>query len=310
MEQLTNGCTVEINYTGTAVVYKPGIITGGVIEFDCGVQRSIPYFLEPLLCLAPFSKLAFKLTLTGLTCDSIDATIDILRNVNIRLLKPFGLEEGIELTIKRRGAPPLGGGQVFFTCPIVTSLKPVQLGEDAGRIKKIRGISSTTRVSPQISNRQIEAARGVLNPFIPDVYIYSDVYKGEDAGLSPGYSLSLVAESTTGALLSACGIGAGGKESVEEAAQRVAKKLLKQILQGGYVDEAHQWMLLLLMTLTTQDLSTVILGPLSDPTKVFMADLKEFFGMAFKVKRKDREGRLVHVSCIGSGYQNFSRRSQ
>lgn len=38
------------------------------------------------------------------------------------------------------------------------------------------------RVSPQFSNRMIEASRSVLNQFIPDIYLYSDVYKGNDSG--------------------------------------------------------------------------------------------------------------------------------
>lgn len=28
----------------------------------------------------------------------------------------------------------------------------------------------------------IEASRSVLNQFIPDIYLYSDVYKGNDSG--------------------------------------------------------------------------------------------------------------------------------
>lgn len=282
---------------------------GGEVTFDCGLQRSIPYFLEPLICLAPFSKLAFKLTLTGLTCDQIDSTIDTLRMVNVRLLKAFGLEDGVELTIRKRGSPPLGGGEVYFTCPVISTLPPVHL-EDPGRIKRIRGIASATRVSPQISNRLIEATRSVLNEFIPDVFIHSDVFKGDEAGRSPGYSLTLVAESTTGALLASHAVGLGGMESVEDVAMRTAKRLLKQILIGGQVDEAHQWMLLLLMALTTQDYNAAVLGTLGDQTKVFMADLKTFFGVVFKVKRKNKDGSLVHVSCMGSGYMNISRRAQ
>ena len=37
-------------------------------------------------------------------------------------------------------------------------------------------------MSPQFSNRMIEAARSVLNRYIPDIYLYSDVYKGEESG--------------------------------------------------------------------------------------------------------------------------------
>lgn len=42
--------------------------------------------------------------------------------------------------------------------------------------------SHAVRVSPQFSNRMIEASRSILNRYIPDIYLYSDVYKGDDSG--------------------------------------------------------------------------------------------------------------------------------
>ena len=84
--------------------------------------------------------------------------------------------------IVKRGSPPLGGGEVHFVCPVITSLNNVNFS-DPGRIKRIRGIAAVTRISPQASNRLVESARSLLNAFIPDIYIYSDVYKGEEAGL-------------------------------------------------------------------------------------------------------------------------------
>jgi RNA 3'-terminal phosphate cyclase-like protein len=75
----------------------------------------------------------------------------------------------------------LGGGEVIFSCPNVRQLKPVQF-TDEGRIKRIRGIAYCTRVSPQTANRIVESARSVLNRYIPDVYIYTDVYKGAESG--------------------------------------------------------------------------------------------------------------------------------
>jgi hypothetical protein len=38
------------------------------------------------------------------------------------------------------------------------------------------------RVSPQMSNRMIDTCRSVVNRYIPDIYLYSDVYKGEESG--------------------------------------------------------------------------------------------------------------------------------
>ena len=49
----------------------------------------------------------------------------------------------------------------------------------------------------------MDSSRSILTRYIPDVYVYTDVYKGPESGKSPGYALNLVAESTTGALLSA-----------------------------------------------------------------------------------------------------------
>lgn len=37
--------------------------------------------------------------------------------------------------------------------------------------------------------------------YIPDVWIYTDYFKGEKSSLSPGYSLSLKAETTTGGII-------------------------------------------------------------------------------------------------------------
>lgn len=63
--------------------------------------------------------------------------------------------------VKRRGAPPGGGGLVEFSCPIVRELKPIDF-TDPGLIKRIRGNAYCTKVSPQIANRVAESSRGEL----------------------------------------------------------------------------------------------------------------------------------------------------
>lgn len=49
----------------------------------------------------------------------------------------------------------------------------------------------------------VDKVRSVFNSFIPDVFVYTDHSRGPAAGNSPGYGLSLVAESITGLMLSA-----------------------------------------------------------------------------------------------------------
>lgn len=73
-------------------------------------------------------------------------------------LQLFGISEGVELRvctfqhqssatgwtkgrqIKKRGAPPEGGGEVQFLCPIVKQVKTLNFVEP-GKIKRIRGIA-------------------------------------------------------------------------------------------------------------------------------------------------------------------------
>ena len=73
----------------------------------------------------------------------------------------------------------------------------------AGAVKRIRGVAHSMRVSPQSSNRMVDGARGVLNALLADVYIFSDHGSGPEAGRSPGFGTMLVAETTTGCLISA-----------------------------------------------------------------------------------------------------------
>ena len=66
LEAVTNGSHIEISYTGTTIIYRPGIIIGGDLTHNCPDTKSIGYFIEPMLMLAPFSK-KFSIIFKGLT---------------------------------------------------------------------------------------------------------------------------------------------------------------------------------------------------------------------------------------------------
>jgi RNA 3'-terminal phosphate cyclase-like protein len=132
------------------------------------------------------------------------------------------------------------------------------------------------RVNPQFSNRMIEASRSVLNRYIPDIYLYSDVYKGEESGKwvvftsyssalltvrfrSPGYALSLLAESTTSALHCSEAISQPGV-APEDIALQATRALLAEIDRGGCVDRQHQSLVLLMMVLGSEDVGRCRMG--------------------------------------------------
>jgi RNA 3'-terminal phosphate cyclase-like protein len=74
----------------------------------------------------------------------------------------------------------------------------------------------------------------------------------DDFDRSPGYALSLVAESTTGALHCAEAVSQPGVVP-EDIALQAARSLLNEIERGGCVDQKHQIFVLLLMVLGSED---------------------------------------------------------
>lgn len=64
----------------------------------------------------------------------------MIRTSTLPHLHLFGIIDNLELQIKKRGAPPLGGGMIIFKCPVVKNVKTLDF-VDAGRIKRIRGIA-------------------------------------------------------------------------------------------------------------------------------------------------------------------------
>ncbi|KAG9077770.1 hypothetical protein FS749_010307, partial [Ceratobasidium sp. UAMH 11750] len=97
IERVTNGTIIEISYTGTSVLVKPGIISGGPVTHDCPLSRSIGYFLEPIVSIAPFGKRPLQLTLKGVTSDERDLSVDLIRTVTLPHLSLFGIDGGLEL---------------------------------------------------------------------------------------------------------------------------------------------------------------------------------------------------------------------
>jgi RNA 3'-terminal phosphate cyclase-like protein len=124
----------------------------------------------------------------------------------------------------------------------------------------------------------IEASRSVLNRYIPDIYLYSDVYKGDESGKfvlssgryhsqallislhrSPGYALSLLAESTTSAIHCSEAVSQPGV-APEDIALLATRALLSEIKLGGCVDCKHQTLVLLMMVLGSEDVGRCRMG--------------------------------------------------
>ncbi|KAL2905494.1 putative RNA 3'-terminal phosphate cyclase-like protein [Bienertia sinuspersici] len=324
IEKVCNNCSVVINETGTKLKYKPGIVMGGkFLEHDCGLSRSIGYFLEVLIVLGLFGKNPLQITLKGITNDSKDPSVDAFKSTTLNILKRFGVSsQGLALKIQSRGVPPMGGGQVVLSIPILhTSLTAVNW-IDEGMVRRIRGVSFSTRVSPKLEPALVCSARGIFNKFLPDVYIFTDHMGAAQVGTSPGYGVSLVAETTSQCFISAdTAVHRPHKEetaemeddvevslkSAEDVGVNIATALLREIEQGGVVDSTHQGLLFILCALCPQDVSKVRVGKLSPYGIEILRLVKEFLGVKFDIKSDPSTGTLI-LKCVGCGLKNLSRK--
>jgi len=315
LEQITNGSEAKISETGTKVMFKPGILSGGKTDLECDCKRGIGYYLEVLLCLAPFCKVPLKVSLKGVTNGGLDPSVDFLKATSVPLLSKFGVNGDIELKILKRGVSPDGGGEITFHCPIVKKLRPIKMLEQ-GKVKRIRGVAFSTRVSPQMANRLVSAARSILNKFLPDIYIYTDHRKGNQCGKSPGFGITLIAETTEGTYLAAeaCSTPKGGDP--EDIGVKAANMLLDEICKGGCIDSVNQSLAALMMVLGEQNVVKTLTGPLTDYSIEFLRHIRDFFDVKFRlqsqtVDSEEQGNRLgsskVLLTCVGIGFSNIAK---
>ncbi|RZC71284.1 hypothetical protein C5167_034457 [Papaver somniferum] len=265
IELISDGGAVVINETGTKLKYTPGVIICGKRYddgFDCGLSRSIGYFLEPLVVLGLFGKKSLEIKLKGITNDSKDPTVDTFRSTTLNILKRFGIDsEGVDLKIVNRGAPPLGGGEVILKVPMV---------ESSLSIIKLEIKLETT---------------------------------------SPGFGISLVAETTSGCFIStdtavsyARGEGDEDDETKElmppeEIGEQAASMLLGEIKQGGVVDSTHQVLNHILKAYVC-----AIWGMIGENYCK-----TDFLGVKFVIT-PDPSTETVILKCVGCGLKNLSRK--
>lgn len=327
-DKVTNGTKIEVNNTGTAVSYQPGLLYGGTFQHECANTRGIGYFLDVLIALGPFCKQPLNVILRGVTNSPESPSVDQIKGGALAVLKRALLvDDGLELKVNKRGLMPAGGGEVLFRCPVRKSLRTLQV-LDSGMVKRIRGTVYACRISPEIANRVVEAAKGQMLNFLPDIYIHTDQTKGRAGGNSPGFGVYLQAETTTEVFYGAEGLSKNvvevreNKDALtvpEELGREVANKLLEEIYRGGCVDSTFQWMVTLFMALGQANVSKFLTGPLSQYTIRFLQHLREFFNVTFKLENPQQEeddsddeyegANKVLMTCIGIGYTNINKRT-
>ncbi|KAF2435785.1 RNA 3'-terminal phosphate cyclase family protein [Tothia fuscella] len=346
LESVTNGSQIEFSYTGTALAYRPGLITGsatgygadagGVLkhEIPAGCTRGVSYFLIPLCLLAPFSKSPINVQFTGpgvitSATPTGDVSVDTVRTAILPLYEQFGITNKLEIRTTQRSNPGPGGkggaGEVQLIFGHQVRLPKTVHLLNPGRIKSIRGVAYATGVAGANNARMIEAARGVLNPFVADTRIFSE---NTSAGFIPapdksnprakrklgiGFGLSLVAESSTGVRYSAdVASPVTGGVPPEDIGVQCANQLLEVVEQGGCVSAVAAPTLLTLMAMGSEDVGRIQLGRdvLGSENVLQLArDFKEFGLSGWGLRDAGEGSDDIVVSIVGKGVGNVGRKT-
>lgn len=314
LEAVTNGSKIEISYTGTTVLYHPGIIIGGDITHNCPSTKPIGYFLEMMMYLAPFSKKKFSIVFKGLTASNKgnDAGVDSLKWGLLPIMEKFGVRDA-SIHILKRGSPPGGGGEIHFVCNSLL-IQPLTIHAlTPAKFSAIRGIAYCTRVSPSTVNRIIDAARKVLKPTQIEVNITADVWRGENSGKSPGFGVTLVAELKKGWCIASEGVGASA-ELPEDLGEIVSYHLLEELSRSSVFGRNQISLILSYMALGKEDIGRIRLhkSQIDERFVSILRDLKSIFGATAYLKEADGfdsdEKDTISLSMKGIGFTNASKK--
>ncbi|AAS51213.1 ACL015Wp [Eremothecium gossypii ATCC 10895] len=308
IEAVTNGSVIEISYTGTTVIYRPGIIVGGSHTHNCPNGKAVGYYVEPLLYLAPFSKKKFSIILRGVTSTHQDAGIEAIKWGLMPVMEKFGVRECALHTLKR-GAPPLGGGEVHLVVDSLIAQPITMHALERPLISAIRGVAYSTRVSPSMVNRMIDGAKSVLKQVPCEANITADVWRGANSGKSPGWGITLVAETKKGWRYFTEAIGDAG-EVPEDIGNKAAYNLLEEISRSAVVCRSQLPLAIVYMVIGKEDIGRLRIAraQVDESLVLLLRDIKELFGTEALLKPADDDTDDLIVTIKGIGFTNTSKK--
>ena len=293
VSEISNGTIIQINQTGTGFTLIPGTITnnyGDQLTFECDKSRCITYYAEGLIPICLYGKESLHIKLKGITNNLIDNSVDSFKMSTCVLLQKLIIGDTVEFKINRRGILPNGIGEVDFKIPIITGLAPFDWLNE-GKIKRVRGVAFTSKLPASFNTQMVDTCRGVLNNFLPDVWIAVDNFKDKDLDkISPGYGISITAETKEGFALSTDLMN--DKEDLTKNANDISKecsiKFLNDIYKSGCTNCHNQGLFLFLMALSEKNyVSYMKVGKLSEHTKQILKFIYKLLGVKFNIRECD-----------------------
>ena len=293
ISEISNGTKIQINQTGTGFTLIPGTITnkyGSEFSFNCDKSRNITYYAEGILPISLYGKESLHIILNGVTNNAIDNSVDSFKMSTCVLLQKLIIGDTVEFKILKRGVLPSGEGSVSFKIPIITGLAPFDWNKE-GKIKRVRGVAFTSKLGSNFTSMMIDTCRGVLNNFLPDVWIGVDNYRCKDLDkISPGYGISLTAETKEGFALSTDMVNDNDnlRMNANDLSKECTIKFLNDIYKSGCTNCNNQALFLFLMSLSEKNyVSYMKIGKISEHTKEVLRFIYKYLGVKFNIRECD-----------------------
>ena len=229
LSRMTGGWTGGAKIGSDTITFVPQNILPGDYRFEVGTAGSVTLLLQALLPPLCLSQESSRLTLVGGTHVPWSPSFHYLVEVLFPTLRFMGIP--IEAHIERWGWYPKGGGILHVEIRPVRELKPISL-IDRGLLKKIRGLSATSRLPRHVGERQKDYA---LRKIEKELRVDAEIEVLYDVPANgPGSFFLLVVESEN-AVAGFSSLGERGKRA-EEVAKEAVDSLKEFIDSDGCID--------------------------------------------------------------------------
>ncbi|MHA1935367.1 MAG: RNA 3'-terminal phosphate cyclase [Candidatus Thorarchaeota archaeon] len=247
--RLVNAEVKGLNVGSEKIEFIPKQRRGGEFAYDVGTAGSVSLVLQAALPPALLSPEPVHFKLRGGTDVSWSPPVDYMSNVFSHMLGKMGAS--IQLTQKKRGHYPKGGGEVTCIVEPMERITPLTL-TNFGKIDSVEGISHCVRLPAHVAERQASSAEEVLREKgLGIIDIKREYYpKNSDPHFGPGSGIVLWAESDNGVRVGSDNLGAKGKRA-EDVGTEAAYSLLSEISPDKAIDSHLSDMLVPYLALAT-----------------------------------------------------------
>lgn len=298
--RLVNAETRRLNVGSKEIEFVPSHAEAKDLDIDVGTAGSAGLVLQAMMPAMAFAPGPMRVVIKGGTNNPMAPPIDFLERVLFPTLGRLGVSASLDLL--RRGFYPRGQGTVKVRMEPVKNISSLTLTE-FGEVRKISGLAYSSRLPDHVVNRTVSASKLTLREArYSDVSIDQEILQQGDSrcAVDQGCGIILVAELSSGGVLSGSALGARGKPA-EEVGIEAARGLIEQLERREPVDKHLGDQLPIWMGLA-KGTSKMRVSELTLHTLTCIEVIQSIIDARFTVDGE--KGKPATITCQGIGLQN------